>query len=140
MGGQGRDQADVRALRRLNRYLGSHADNTPVLENLGMVHTTNGAGQIHPQPIILSEDALRVQGLTEALDRAQCKGDIFCTVQQHGYLPEWTRERWEQADIELTQARFLLARQRSQTMSMTSIQDMMGEDIFEDDDEPFDWD
>jgi len=126
------------ALKRLNRYLVSHADNTPTLENLGVITTTNGTEQIHPQPIMLSEDALRVQGLTEALDRAQCKGDIFRTVQQHGYLPEWTRERWKQAEIELTQARLLLARQRSQTMSMTSIQDMMGEDIFEDDDEPFD--
>ena len=88
----------------------------------------------------MSEDALRVQGLTEALDRAGFKGDIFRTVQQHGHLPEWTRERWEQAELELAEAHELLAYQRSQAMDMTSMQDMIGgEDIYEDD-EQIDWD
>jgi len=126
------------ALKRLNRYLASHTDNTPTLESLCMVHTINGAGQIHPQPMTLSEDAFRVQGLNEVLDRAGCKGDIFRTVKLHGYLPDWDKKRWEQAERELAEAHDLLARQRSQAMDMTSLEDMIGEDIYEDD-EPLDW-
>ncbi len=103
-----------------------------------MINTINGAGQIHTQPMTLSEDAFRVQGLIEALDRAQCKGDVFRTVQQHGYLPDWDKARWGQAELELAEARVLLARQRSQAMHMTGMQDMIGEGIFEDDEEPFD--
>ncbi len=128
------------ALRRLHRYLASQTDNTPALEDLGMINTINGTGNIHPQPMTLSEDGLRVQGLTEALDRAQFKGDVFRTVQQHGYLLDWDKERWEQAELELAEAHVLLARQRSQAMDMTSMQDMMmGEDIYEED-EQIDWD
>ena len=88
----------------------------------------------------LSEDAFRVQGLIEALDRAGFTGNIFRTVQQHGYLLDWDNERWEQAEIALAHARVLLAHQRSQAMKMTGMHDMIGEDIFEDDEEPFDWD
>jgi len=80
------------ALRRLRHSSeaqeSQHAHNTPARENFGMVNTINGAGQSHPQPMTVSEDALRVQGLNQALDRAGFTGDIFRTVQQHGYLPE----------------------------------------------------
>ncbi len=127
------------ARKRLNRYLASQADNTPALENLGIITISNGAGQSHPQPTTLSEDAFRVQGLTEALNRAGFKGDVFRTVTLHGYLPDWDKERWEQAEKELAEAHELLARQRSQAMDMTSMQDMMmGEDIYEDDDQEYD--
>jgi len=128
------------ALKRLNRYMASHTDNTPALEDLGVINPINGTEQIHPQPIVLSEDALRVQGLTEALNRAGFKGDVFRTVKLHGHLPDWDKARWEQAELELAQAYKLLARQRSQAMDMTSMQDMMmGEDIWEDD-EQINWD
>ncbi|MEE8300868.1 MAG: hypothetical protein V3S24_00370, partial [Candidatus Tectomicrobia bacterium] len=127
------------ALKRLNRYLASHTDNTPMLESLGVVNTINGTGQSHPQPITLSEDALRVQGLTQALNRAGFKGDIFRTVKLHGHLPDWDKARWEQAELELAQAYKLLAHQRSQTMNMTGIGEVIGEDIYEED-EQIDWD
>ena len=103
------------------------------------MNTRNGTGQSHPQPITLSDDAFRVQGLTQALDRAGFTGDVFRTAKLHGYLPEWNRERWEYAEKELAEAHELLARQRSQAMDMTSMQDMMmREDIYEDDDQEYD--
>ena len=104
-----------------------------------MINTINGTGKIHPQPITLSEDGFRVQGLIEALNRAGFKGDIFRTVKLHGHLPDWDKARWEQAERELAEARLLLACQRSQTMNMTEIGEVIEEGIFEDDDEPFDW-
>ena len=123
------------SLKRLNRYAASHTDNTSALESLGVINTSNGAGQIHTQPITLSEDGFRVQGLTEVLDRAGCKGDIFRTVKLHGYLPDWDKARWEQAERELAEAHELLARQRSQAMNMTGMQDMIEKDIFEEDEQ-----
>ncbi len=127
------------ALTRLNRYRASQTDHTPTQAHLGVMNTRNGTGQSHPQPIPLSDDAFRVQGLTQALARAGFTGDVFRTAKLHGYLPEWNRERWEYAEQELAEAHELLARQRSRAMDMTSMQDMVrGEDIDEDDDHEYD--
>ena len=128
------------ALKRLNRYLESHTDNTPALESLGIGNTSTGVRQSHPQPIVLSEDALRVQGLTEALDRAGFKGDIFRTVKLHGHLPDWDKARWEQAEKEVAEAHKFRARQRSQAMNMTGMHEMIGGEDMDEDDEQIDWD
>ena len=116
------------ALTRLNRYHASQTDTTRVLERLGMVPTSQSTGPSLPLPIVLSDDAFRVQGLTQALARTQFKGDIFSTVQHHGHLPEWTRERWEHAEQEVAEAQGLLARQRAQAMEMTALEEIIGED------------
>jgi hypothetical protein len=55
-------------------------------------------------------------------------------MQEHGYLLEWTQERWENAHIALAQAQLVRARQQYGAMDMTGM-----EDVYEDD-EQIDWD
>jgi hypothetical protein len=63
------------------------------------------------------------------------------SIQEHGYLLDWTQERWENAQIELAQARLVRARQQYGATETTGMEDMMmGEDIWKDDDEDIDWD
>jgi hypothetical protein len=54
-------------------------------------------------PAPLSHDALVVRTLTADLDRVGRTGHLLPLVQHHGYLQDWTRERWEQARQELCQ-------------------------------------
>jgi hypothetical protein len=93
------------------------------------------SGEVHEQPG-LSADALIVQTLTADLQRAGVTSDVFGMVKRHGYLLEWDQARWRQAEQELAQARLLQARQRYQAMGITSMQEVMGEGV--DEDEPLD--
>ena len=54
-------------------------------------------------PAPLSHDALVVRTLTADLSRVGRTGNLLPLVQHHGYLQDWTRERWEQAGQELGQ-------------------------------------
>jgi hypothetical protein len=93
------------------------------------------SGEVHEQPA-LSKDALIVQTLTADLQRAGVTRDVFGMVQRHGYLRDWDQDRWLQAEQELAQARLLQARRRYQAMDRTSMQEVMGEGV--DEDEPLD--
>jgi hypothetical protein len=57
----------------------------------------------------LSQDALVVRTLTTDLQRVGQAGNLLRLVQRHGYLPDWTPARWEQAVQELAQMRALAA-------------------------------
>ena len=89
------------------------------------------SGEVHEQPA-LSEDALIVQTVTADLKRAGVTSDVFGMVQRHGYLRDWDQDRWLQAEQELAQARLLQARQRYQAMGRTSMQEVIGEGVDED--------
>ena len=69
------------------------------------------SNQTDEHQVELSEDARIVEIVTADLQRAGVTGDIFSTVQQHGYLLEWTQDRWMNAELELTQGRLLGRRQ-----------------------------
>ena len=57
----------------------------------------------------LSKDALTVRELKRDLEAAVAHvpsgHTLFRLVQRHGFLSDWTRERWEQAEMELAQSR-----------------------------------
>ena len=57
----------------------------------------------------LSKDALTVRELKRDLEAAAAHvpsgHTLFRLVQRHGFLSDWTRERWEQAEMELAQSR-----------------------------------
>ena len=91
------------------------------------------------QPIALSEDARTFQVYTTTFERVGTTDGTLQSIQEHGYLLDWTQERWENAQIELAQARLVRARQQYGAMDMTGMQDRMGEDVYEDD-APCDWD
>jgi hypothetical protein len=91
----------------------------------------DSSAEVNEQPV-LSDDALTVQTLTADLQRAGVKSDVFRTVKKHGYLRDWDQERWRQAEEELAQARLLQARRRYQAMGRTSIQEVIGESVNED--------
>jgi hypothetical protein len=108
---------------------------------------TQGTQRMHPNPFLtmpadrsgevheqsgLSEDALIVQTVTADLQRAGVTSDVFGMVQRHGYLRDWDQDRWCQAEQELAQARLLQARRRYQAMDITSMQQVMGEGLHED--------
>jgi hypothetical protein len=89
------------------------------------------SGEVHEQPG-LSEDALIVQTVTADLKRAGVTNDVFGMVQRHGYLRDWDQDRWLQAEQELAQARLIQARRRYQAMGRTSMQEVIGEGVDED--------
>ncbi len=91
------------------------------------------------QPIALSDDARTFQVYTRTFARTRRTDGTLQSIQEHGYLLEWTQERWENAHIALAQARLVRARQQYQTMETTGMQDVREEDVYEDD-EPLDWD
>ena len=62
------------------------------------------------------------------------KSDVFRHVKRHGYLRDWDQERWGRAEQELAQARLLQATRRYQAMGRTSIREVIGEGV--DEDEP----
>ncbi len=96
--------------------------------------------QVQEQPIALSEDARTFQAYTKTFEHARITDGTLQSMQEHGYLQDWTQERWENAEIELAHARLVRARQQYQAMDTTGMQDMMGEDIYEDDEQHGDWD
>jgi uncharacterized metal-binding protein len=81
----------------------------------------------------LSKDAVTVQMVTAELQKAGVTSDVFGMVQRHGYLRDWDQDRWHQAEQELAQARLLQARRRYQAMGRTSMQEVFGEGVDEDD-------
>ena len=102
------------ALSRLQRLAGAQ-EAAPVLradESLLMVQQTDRIEQGDTSSMALSKDALTVQTLTADLSRVGCMGDVLTTVQQHGYLRDWTTSRWARAAGELVQARRYMHRSR----------------------------
>ena len=89
-------------------------------------------GDVNEQPA-LSEDALIVQTVTADLQRVGVTHDVFCTVQRHGYLRDWNQDRWLQAEQELAQARLLQACRRYHAMALTSIREVIEEEVDDDD-------
>jgi hypothetical protein len=55
----------------------------------------------------LSNDALAVQILLQDLKQVRYTGHPLALIQRTGYLSEWTRERWDQAALELAEIRRL---------------------------------
>jgi hypothetical protein len=58
---------------------------------------------IKSPPGALSKDALLVADVSARLRRQGFLGDVFAALSPH--LPDWTRERWEQALLELEEAK-----------------------------------
>ena len=125
-------QADeYNAIQRLRRF--TEAQETKVAHRIPsnpfLATNTRGVGHVDEQPIELSQDALIVQTLTVDLKNAGITGDVFRIVKRNGYLQDWNKERWLQAERELAQARLLQARQRYEEMKMTSLGEIIDEDI-----------
>jgi hypothetical protein len=117
-----------------------HTTHTQVTQEMRQVQanpflttSTRGELQGNEQPIERSKDALIVQTVTADLHKAGVTGDVLQTVQRHGYLRDWERDRWERAEQELAQARLLQARQRYQKMEMTAVGDILAADSCESD-------
>jgi hypothetical protein len=89
--------------------------------------------RVSDQSIERSKDALIVQTVTADLHKAGVTGDVLRTVQRHGYLRDWNRDRWERAEQELAQARLHQARQRCQETDITAIGDILEADSRESD-------
>ena len=89
--------------------------------------------QVQEQSIELSEDARTFQVYTKTFERVLITEGTLQSIQEQGHLLDWTQERWDRAQLELAQAR-LRARQQYGAM------DMIEEDIWEDDDQEYDWD
>jgi len=127
-------QADeYNAMERLRRCTDAHETNATRwmhTNSFFSMHADRSA-EVNEQPA-LSEDARIVQTVTADLQRAGVKSDVFRIVQRHGHLRDWDQERWLQAEQELAQARLLQARRRYQAMSRTSVQQVMGEGVHED--------
>ncbi len=96
------------------------------------------AAQGEEQPIALSEDARTFQVYTKTFERVGITDGTLQSIQEHGYLLDWTQERWENAHIALAQARLVRARQQYGATETTGMEDVMEEDVYEDD-EPLDW-
>jgi len=94
--------------------------------------------QVQEQPIALSEDARTFQVYTKTFERVRSTDGTLQSIQEHGYLLEWTQERWENAEIELAHARLVRARQQYQAMERTAGEERIEEDVYEED-APLDW-
>ena len=95
--------------------------------------------QVEEQPIELSEDAITFQAYTRTFERIGITDGTLQSIQEHGYLLDWTQEHWENAQIELAQARLVRARQQYGATWTTGMLDGIEEDVCEDD-EQIDWD
>jgi len=64
---------------------------------------------VSERKMTLSKDVLIVQEFKRELERIMTPvptgPGLLNLVQGHGYLSDWTRERWETAEIELAQSR-----------------------------------
>ena len=121
-------QADEnKALQRLQQVNDMRdSQKTPLVPADSFLMTSTKAPMQSDEPqIALSEDALTVQVLSEDLQRTGFTGDVFRTVKRQGYLQDWDRQRWLQAEQEVMQARWLQARQRYQAMEMMCIQEVI---------------
>jgi hypothetical protein len=106
-------------------------ESQPVPVSPCLTTSTRGDLRVSDQPIELSKDALIVQTVTADLHQAGVTGDVLQTLQRHGYLRNWQRDRWERAEQELAQARLLQARQRYQEMEMNAVGDILAADSCE---------
>ena len=95
------------------------------------MHTDTRA-EVNEQPA-LSKDAVTVQRVTADLQRVGVTRDVFRTVKRYGYLRDWDQERWHRAEQELAESRLLQATRRYQATGKTSIQEVIGEGVDEDD-------
>ena len=84
------------------RRLRSHTDNSDIAGTVleGVLERGNETDQT-------SRDAKMVEILTADLEKVGVTSDVFQTVQRHGYLQNWTEDRWMNAELELTQERLL---------------------------------
>jgi len=133
-------QADeYNAIQRLRRLAEAHETKATQWMHTNLSHTMHAdrSAEVNEQPA-LSDDALIVQTVTADLQWAGVTSDVFRTVKRHGYLPDWDQSRWRQAEEELAQAHLLQATRRYQAMTRTSVQQVMGEGV--DEDEPPDED
>jgi hypothetical protein len=129
-------QADEsNAIQRLRRSADEHE--TKAAQWMHMIPSfsmhADRSAEVNEQPA-LSEDARIVQTVTADLQRAGVKSDVFRYVKRHGYLQEWDQERWHRAEQELAESRLLQTTRRYQAMGRTSIQEVIGEGV--DEDEP----
>ena len=73
------------------------------------LHRTPVTPVVSEFKVALSKDALIVQELKRDLERVMTPVPtgpaLLRLVQRHGYLSDWTRERWAKAEIELAQSR-----------------------------------
>ena len=125
-------QADeCNAIQRLRRFTRSQQTkaNQQAHANAFFARRTERVEQDHEERIELSEDALIVQTLTADLKRAGVQGNILVIVQNNGYLQDWGQERWDHAEQELAQTRMAWTRRQYQAATMTSVGDMIEEDI-----------
>jgi hypothetical protein len=124
---------EYNAIQRLRRSTDEHEtkETQRIPAHPFLITSADRVGEVNEKPFELSQDALIVQTVTADLQRAGVKGAVFGIVQRHGYLPDWDKERWERAEMELAQARLLWARQRCQVKDMTSFGDVIEESIHE---------
>jgi hypothetical protein len=127
-------QADeYNAIQRLRRADDEHETKEArrMHPNPFLTMPADRSGEIHERPG-LSEDALIVQTVTADLQQAGVTNDVFGMVKRHGHLRDWDQNRWLQAEQELAQSRLLQARRRYQATGITSMQEVMGEGVDED--------
>ena len=102
-------QADeYNGIRRLRSDLDNPDRTGTVLEGL-----LTGENEFNPpdeHQVELSQDAQIVQILTADLAKIGVTSDVFRTVEQHGFLQDWNRQRWLNAEMELTQKRLFQRR------------------------------
>jgi hypothetical protein len=127
-------QADeYNAIQRLRRA--AQAQKTKpaqcVPDNLFLRTPTAGPEPVETRFDTGSKDALVVETLTADLKQAGVYGDLFALIQQHGYLQDWDRARWEQAQQAAAQARLFRARQCYEMTAMTRMQTIIQEAVHE---------
>jgi hypothetical protein len=103
-----------------------------VPDSLFLTTPTEGSRLMEPRSFAESKDALVVETLTADLKQAGVGGDPFALVQRHGYLQDWDRVRWDQAEREVAQTRLFRARQRYERIGMTRTRDVISEAVHED--------
>jgi hypothetical protein len=73
------------------------------------VHGTPGLPLVTWTHGELSKDALTVRELRRDLERVMARlpaaQELLRQVQRYGFLPDWSQERWERAEMELAQSR-----------------------------------
>ena len=129
-------QADeYNAIQRLRRSADAHETKATqwMHTNPSFSMHADRRAEVNEQPA-LSEDALTVQTVTADLQRAGVTSDVFRTVKRHGYLRDWDQERWLRAEQELAASTASPGTRRYQAMGRTSMQEVIGEGV--DEDEP----
>ena len=97
-------------IRRLRQHTDTSSSTNAILEEV--LVGGNDTDETDDNQVELSEDARIVEILTADLERVGVEvGSIFSTVKGHGYLLDWSKKRWERAELELVQRRLLQRRQ-----------------------------